>query len=150
MKNLFARLFVSGFLICLSPSFLFCEEWMDDMSLVLPMEEPEILVSMTGELQLQILDNDPENPEEGTFEWWVLLLDDKSFEKACTTPVHGSFQDPSSIRNSPRSHELGLTGDYDHNYFRANIGHVLTLSGYLWHAHTGHHPSLVMMDTSPW
>ena len=149
MRNLFARWFVSVWLV-FSSSLLFSEEWIDDMSLVLPMEEPEILVSMTGELKLQVLDQDPENPVGGIFEWWVLQLDDNSFEKACTTPVHGTFQDPASIRKAERGRELGLTGDYDRIFLNANIRRIVTLSGYLWHAHTAHHHSLMMMDTSPW
>jgi hypothetical protein len=148
MQNLSAKWFVSGCLIF--SSLLVAHEWLDDESLVLSMEEPEILVSMTGVVQLQVLDRDPENPEEGTFEWWVLLMDGASFEKACTTPVHGSFQDPASIRNASHSHELGLTGDYDFDFLRKNLGQTVTLLGYLWHAHTHHHPSVVMMDTDPW
>jgi hypothetical protein len=136
--------------VCLIFSSVLLAKEMDDETLVLSMEEPEILVAMTGVIQLQVLDRDPENPEDGTFEWWVLQLDDASFEKACTTPVHGSFQDPASIRAAPRNHELGLTGDYDREFLRTNIGHTVMLSGYLWHAHTHHHPSIVMMDTSPW
>ena len=148
MKNLFTRWFASACLIyaCL----LFGEERMDDMSLALPMEELERLVSMTGELQLQVMNRDPEDPLQGTFDWWVLKLDTESFEKACTTPVHGAFQSPESIRGGKQSNELGLTGDYDKNWLRAHLGSTVTLSGYLWHAHTAHHHSLVMMDTDPW
>ncbi len=148
MKNPFTRWFASGWLIC--SCVLFGEEYMDDMSLALPMEEPERLVSMTGELRLQILDQDPEHPELGAFDWWILQLDSDSFKKVCTTPVHAAFYDPEWIRNAERNHDLGLTGDYDRDWLDANIGRKVTLQGYLWHAHTAHHHSLVLLDTNAW
>jgi len=155
MGNLFARWFVNSILCFFAAIPALSEEseewlWEGDTSLVLPNDEPERLVSMTGELHLQIVNRDPENPELGTVDHWVLKMTPESFEIACTTPVHGAFQSPESIRNNSRCSELELTGDYDENWLRKHVGETLTLSGYLWHAHTTHHYTPVMMDTDPW
>lgn len=126
-------------------------DWMlEDNTLVLLSDEPETLVSMTGQLQMHITEKDPENQALGTIHYWVLKMDHESFEKACTTAVHCAFQSPWSIRHSLRGSELTLTGDYNEEWLHENIGQTITLSGYLWHAHTTHHHTPVMMDADPW
>jgi len=68
MQNGLVKWFASLLLVFFSPTFCFSEEdwlWEGDTSLVLPMDEPERLVSMSGELALQILDRNSENPELG-------------------------------------------------------------------------------------
>jgi hypothetical protein len=153
MGNLFARWLASFLLFFFCPSFLFCEEnwwWEGDTSLILSADEPERLVSMTGELTLRIENRDPEDPEQGTVDRWVIKMNPESFEVACRTPVHAAFHSPGSIRESFRCHELELTGNFDKKWLREHIGQAVTLSGYLWHAHTHHHYTPVMMDTDPW
>jgi hypothetical protein len=147
MKNLFLIWFTAPVLIYTN---LLAEDWMDDMSLVLPMNEPEQLVEMTGLLELITYDSNPENPEEGQYTCWILNLDQNSFEKTHSTPVHGAFQSPKSIREHPDCRKLALTGNYDETWLQMHSGQTITLSGYLWHAHTIHHNTPVMMDTDPW
>ena len=146
----------ANFFICLFCSLsLFGDQtdnwlWENDTSLVLPENEPEKLVSMTGQLHLDIFNNDPENEELSTLPCWVLKMDPKSFEIACTTPVRCAFQSPHSIHNHLKCQELELTGNYDEAWLCEHVGQTITLSGYLWHAHTSHHHTPVMMDTDPW
>lgn len=153
MQNGFVRWFASLLLCFFSPTFCFSEEdwlWECDTSLVLPMDKPERLVSMSGELALQVLDRNSENLELGTVDRFIIKMDSESFEVACSTPVHAAFHSPESIRESLRCHELELTGDFDKSWLREHLGQTMTLSGYLWHAHTHHHYTPVMMDTDPW
>ena len=153
MENRSATWFVN-LLCCFSyPVLAFCENdwlWEGDTSLVLSQDEPEHLVSMTGELSLLILNKNSEHPELGTYECWVVKMNPESFEIAYSTPVHGAFHSPASIRESSRCQELELTGEFDKNWLRKRVGETVTLSGYLWHSHTDHHHTPVMMDTAPW
>ncbi len=48
--------------------------WEGDTSLVLPSDAPERLVSMTGELQLHVLNKDLEDSESDTFHCWILKI----------------------------------------------------------------------------
>ncbi|MCB1114703.1 MAG: DUF4431 domain-containing protein [Chlamydiia bacterium] len=142
-------------LLFLSCSLLFGEQtdvWLleDDTSLVLPDNEPEKLVSMTGQLYLHTIDKDPENESLGKVSYWVLKMDSKSFEIACTTPVRSAFQSPQSIRDDLQCYELELTGNYEETWLNEHANHTITLSGYLWHAHTAHHHTPVLMDADPW
>ncbi len=130
------------------------EEDLSDESLILLDDQPEKLVSMTGKLVLQVLNSDP---DKGAIECggspiysWVLKLDPKSFEIACSTPVRASFQTPGTIRSFKNCDEMALTGDYDQEWFCDHVNQTVTVQGYLWHAHTGHHHTPVMLDTDPW
>ncbi|HSX25596.1 MAG TPA: DUF4431 domain-containing protein [Chlamydiales bacterium] len=125
-----------------------------DESLVLPEDELERLVSLTGELRLHILNGVPEQESievEGfPYYSWIVELHPESFEIACHTPVRASFQSPGTIRSSPHCHEMALTGNYDQDWLCDHLNQTVTVSGYLWHAHTGHHPTPIMMDSEPW
>jgi len=130
------------------------EEDLSDESLILPDNQPEKLVSMTGKLFLKVLNSDP---DKGTIECggspiysWVLKLDPKSFETACSTPVRASFHSPATIRSFKNCDEMELTGDYDLEWLCDHVNKDVTIQGYLWHAHTGHHHTPVMMDTNSW
>lgn len=126
----------------------------NDQSLVLPDEKTEHLVTMTGKLHLEILNYDFElgEIENGGYPiyCWMVKLDPKSFEIACTTPVRACFQTPSSIRSSKKGDELWLTGDFDADWLCENVNQSVAVQGYLWHAHTAHHHTPVMLDTDPW
>lgn len=129
------------------------EEDLLDESLVLAEDQPEKLVSMTGKLILNVLNSDP---DKGAIECgghpiysWILKLDPKSFETACSTPVRASFQTPATIRSFKNYDEMELTGDYDVEWLCDRVNETVTVQGYLWHAHTGHHHTPVMMDTDP-
>ena len=153
MQNGFVRWFANLLLFFFSSTFCFSEDdwlWEGDTSLVLPMDEPESLVLISGELALQVLDRNSENPELGIIDCFVIKMDSESFEVACSTPVRAAFQSPESIRSCVNCNELELTGGYDEVWLRERLGQIVTLSGYLWHAHTGHHHTPVMMDTAPW
>jgi len=128
-------------------------DWLEDLedkSLVLLDGEPEFFVSMTGELHLEVLSIDPEDDIKGTFDYWVLKLTPESFELACNTPVRAIFHTPESIRSFPHCREMELTGGYDKEWFKEHIGQTVTVQGYLWHAHTAHHHTPMMLDKEPW
>lgn len=129
-------------------------EWEEDNSLVLPEGEPEILVTMRGTLCLETINHDPELGaiDNGGYPLycWVLELDPESFEIVCNTPVHASFQTPESIRSSQDGHKLWLTGDFKPDWLCDHLNEIVTVQGYLWHAHTAHHHTPVMLDTDPW
>ncbi len=156
MENGFARWFASLLLLnsCSFGDTQVCQEsdylWEEDTSLVLSPDQPERLVSMTGELQLHVLNKYPEDSELGTFDCWILKMNPASFEIACSTPVRAAFQSPESIQSCVNCNELELTGGYDEVWLREHLGQTVTLSGYLWHAHTHHHHTPIMMDTAPW
>ncbi len=130
------------------------EEDLADESLVLPESEPERLVAMTGKLTLRICNSDP---DLGSIETggqpiyrWILKLNPESFEIACNTPVRASFQTPATIRSFRNCDEMELTGGYDEEWLCEKEGQTVTVEGYLWHAHTGHHSTPVMLDSKPW
>jgi hypothetical protein len=126
----------------------------NDESLALPDNEPESLVTMTGKLHLEVLNSDSElgEIENGGYPLycWMITLDPKSFEVACSTPVRACFQTPASILSQKNSHELYLTGSYDKEWLSEQVGQNISIQGYLWHAHTAHHPTPLMLDTDPW
>jgi hypothetical protein len=130
------------------------EDDLSDESLILPDDQPEKLVSMTGKLVLNVLNSDP---DRGAIECgghpiysWILKLDPKSFETACSTPVRTAFQTPGTIRSFKNCDEMELTGDYDTEWLCDCVNQTVTVQGYLWHAHTGRHHTPVMIDTAPW
>lgn len=134
--------------------FNWTEEDVSDESLNLPEGEPEKLVTMMGKLHLHIFNSDPdrgslENGGQPIYRW-ILKLDPKSFEIACNTPVRAFFQTPATIRSFKNCDEMELTGNYDEDWLCEHIDQVVSIQGYLWHAHTGHHHTPVMIDTNPW
>lgn len=127
--------FASLLLCFFSSTFCFSEEdwlWEGDASLVLPIDEPERLVSMSGELTLRVLDRDSENPELGIADRFIIKMDPASFEIACSTPVHAAFHSPESIRKSLRCQELELTGDFDKSWLREHQVKDLRPFEYFW------------------
>lgn len=155
MRNRFVKWCASFFVFLFYSSVLFGVQETaslleEDTILVLEPHTAERYVSITGQLQRCLFNKNAENPELGTGHYWILKMDSKSFEIACSTPVHCAFESPLSIRNSLRSHELALTGSYDEKWLHQHMHQTVTLSGYLWHAHTAHHPTPIMMDTEPW
>jgi hypothetical protein len=129
-------------------SFNFQSE--EEESLVLSEDQPEHLVAMTGKLQLSGFHSNEEDVGTPPFGGWILKLDEESFDRACSTPVRASFQTPASIRSSRNGNEMELTGDYDKKWLHEHVGQTVTIKGYLWHAHTGHHHTPVMIDSEPW
>jgi hypothetical protein len=158
MKNAFARWFVSLFIL----SFILCgaslsckdsnltHQTEGDDSLVLPEDEPEHLVAMTGKLQMCIFNSDAEDAESPFLHRWIMKLNPESLEIACRTPVRASFQTPTSIRSFRNCDEMELTDGYDEEWLLEHLNQNITVKGYLWHAHTGHHRTPVMIDSEPW
>lgn len=157
--SLFIFIFPKGFasdtqLGQVLPSFDCSEEHVSDQSLVLPDDEPEKFVSMTGKLVLRRLEFNSENSEiqrldHATY-YWVLKLEPQSFLTACKTPVRASFQTPATIGSFENCNEMMLTGSYDEKWLYDHVDQIVTVQGYLWHAHTAHHHTPIMLDNEPW
>ncbi len=126
----------------------------DNETLELPDDEPERLVTVSGRLHLEIVNNDSElgEIENGGYPvyCWMVQLDPQSFEITCNTPVRACFQTPTSIQPQKNGNELWLTGDYDSEWLCEHVNQTVSVQGYLWHAHTIHHHTPVMLDTDPW
>lgn len=158
MENVFVRWLVSLFTLSfvLHASWLNCNDLNlarqteEDESLCLSEDEPEHLVAMTGKLQLRIFNSDAEDAGSPLLHGWFLKLDSESFNSACNTPVRASFQTPASIRSSRNGDEMELTGGYDKNWLYEHLDQTVTVRGYLWHAHTSHHHTPIMIDREPW
>ena len=126
-----------------------------DTSLVLPEEESERLVTLKGKLILRILhenlDQGPPGECSNPIYCWIVKMDPASFEIACNTPVRAAFHTPTSIRASWNHDELELTGNLPTKEWLYNhIDQTVTVEGYLWHAHTSHHHTPILMDSEPW
>jgi hypothetical protein len=125
----------------------------NDQSLVLSDDMPERLVTISGKLHLEIVNNDSElgEIENGGYPiyCWMIKLDPQSFEIVCNTPVRACFQTPKSIRASKKGDELWLTGDFDLEWLCEHINQTVSVQGYLWHAHNAHHLTPVMLNTNP-
>ncbi len=128
-------------------------EEFEGFPLALHDEESEQLVSLRGILLLEILPRDPENPsstEEPIF-CWMVKLDPESFELACQTRVRAAFHSTESIRESPSFDKLELVDDsLTKEWLFEHLDKQVTVHGYLFHGHTGHHHAALLLDSKPW
>lgn len=102
-------------------------------------------ITLSGILQLKVF---PEPPEYSSIEngdrgdsCWVLELDKESFILALSAPVQPELAlDFKDILKWPNASEVFLFPDYNvDESFRSKNGHHISISGYLFHAHTAHH-----------
>jgi hypothetical protein len=149
MANALVKWCVSFLVLFLSNSSFGYGEDESDNPLILPENELERLVSMTGMLGLRILKYNPEDELSETYQCWILKLSPESFEVACKTPVRACFQTPESIRSSWNCNEMQLTS-FDEHWLKDHLNQKVTLEGYLWHAHTHSHHTPILMDIEPW
>jgi hypothetical protein len=119
--------------------------------LQLPEDTPEKLVVLKGKLILRLFPGPPEytSIEKGDRAdyCWMLLLNAESFRIATSTPVGEPYSDLKSILNWSNHNEVHLGLEEDMNDFCC--GHEdkeVTAQGYLFHAHTAHHYSPILMD----
>lgn len=149
MANVLVKWCASLLALFLSNSFSGYWEKESENPLLLPEHESEHLVSMTGMLDVRVLKSDPEDELSETYHCWILKLSPESFEIACKTPVRACFQTPESIRSSKNCNEIQLNS-YDAHWLQYHLRQTITLQGYLWHAHTHHHKTPVLMGANPW
>jgi len=103
-------------------------------------------VAVTGKLSSRIFPGPPNymSIRKGDQKETVILL-------TLTQPVCTTGNDPAGIdvpEKGLRNIQLAITKDEDWPVIRRLLGKRVTVSGTLFHAHTGHHRTKVLMDVS--
>lgn len=107
-------------------------------------------VTLSGTLRLKLFPGPPEyssieNGDRADF-CWVLDLDKESFILALNTPVQELGLDFKDIIKWPNASEVFLFPDQNvDDSFRKKNGQHISISGYLFHAHTAHHYSPMLL-----
>lgn len=107
-------------------------------------------VTLSGILKLKVFPGPPEyssieNGDRADF-CWVLDLDKESFILALSTPVQELDLDFKDIIKWPNASEIVLFPDQNVDEgFRNMNGQHISISGYLFHAHTAHHYSPMLL-----
>jgi len=126
-------------------------EYDEKNPLKLPQDVPEQLVILRGQLVLKLFAGPPEytSIEGGDRADYCLMLklDKTSFNIAITTPVPEPADDLSHILEWSNHDEIDLLVDEDmQDYLYKNINKFIAVEGYLFHAHTAHHYTPILMD----
>jgi hypothetical protein len=107
-------------------------------------------ITLSGILQIKAFPGPPEyssieNGDRADF-CWVLNLDKESFILALSTPVQELGLDFRDIIKWPNASEVFLFPDQNvDERFRSKRGQHISISGYLFHAHTIHHYSPMLL-----
>ena len=108
-------------------------------------------ITLSGILQLKVFPGPPEysSIENGdrADSCWVLELDKESFILALSAPVQSELAlDCKDILKWHNASEVFLFPDFNvDESFRSKKGHHISISGYLFHAHTAHHYSPMLL-----
>jgi|GEM_PF-3422119 len=127
------------------------EESENEPLLQLPEGDPEKLVTLQGRLILRLFPGPPEytSIERGDRAnyCWLLQMDEESFRIATTTLVQEPSSNLKSIMSWSNHRELYLS--LEENMIDFCCDHEskkITVKGYLFHAHTAHHPTPILID----
>jgi hypothetical protein len=122
-----------------------------ELLLKLPEDAPEKLVTLKGTLVLRLFPGPPEytSIEKGDRAdyCWMLHVNKESFKIATTTLVPEPCSDLKSIMEWSNHDEIYLS--LEEKMIDFCCGHEnkeITVQGYLFHAHTVHHYSPILMD----
>jgi len=116
---------------------------LQNVSLELPDGAPEILVTLKGKLCLKLCSVENDSP----MHCWFLEMDGSSFKVASKTPVWGYALTLKEILDKPNWNEVQLGRDKETEDFCCkHRNQIITVNGFLFHAHTGHHHAPFMMD----
>ncbi len=116
---------------------------LQNISLELPDGAPEILVTLKGKLYLKLCSVENEPP----MYCWFLEMDAPSFEVASKTPVWSYALTLKEILDKPNWNEVQLGRDKKTEDFCCkHRNQKVTVKGFLFHAHTGHHHAPFLMD----
>lgn len=111
----------------------------------LPEGDQEVLVKLTGKLILRLSPGPPNysDVEAGDYPSyvWYLQMDPASVRTALSTPVWGYPFSEKEIMDFPNWFEVQLGGAEKEmeEWFCDHIDQTVSVQGYLFHAHTGHH-----------
>jgi Domain of unknown function (DUF4431) len=119
--------------------------------LKLPENAPEPLVALKGKLIFKLFSGPPEysSIDEGDRAdyCWVLQLDNISLDRALTTPVAEPASSLTDITSRPNHSEVILSLDKDMEIFcHEHVDQQVRVEGHLFHAHTAHHYTPILMD----
>jgi len=119
--------------------------------LKLPEDAPEKLVTLKGKLVLRLFPGPPEytSIEKGDRAdyCWMLHVNEEFFKIATTTPVSEPCSDLKSIMEWSNHDEIYLSLEETMTDFCCDHeSKEITVQGYLFHAHTAHHYSPILMD----
>lgn len=151
----YLSLFIYGFVGLIIVSCLLCRfiqiKHSPQNSLALPTSVPERLVSMKGKLILKLFPGPPEysSVENGDrADWcWILKLDETFFLKATTSAVAAPANTLDNINKWLHPDEILLVLEDHMKHFCQRYQNQEILSvGYLFHAHTIHHYTPILMD----
>ncbi len=111
----------------------------------------ERLVALRGKLIQKLFPGPPEYSSVAKGDradyCWILQLDSSSFFIAMTTPVGAPANDLSHIVKWPHPNEIFLALDEDmKNFCFEHINQEIVSEGHLFHAHTEHHYTPILMD----
>lgn len=117
----------------------------------LPEDAPEKLVALKGKLILRLFPGPPEytSIEKGDRAdyCWMLHVNEEFFKIATTTPVPEPCSDLKSIMEWSNHDEIYLSLEENMTDFCCDHeSKEITVQGYLFHAHTAHHYSPILMD----
>jgi hypothetical protein len=107
-------------------------------------------ITLSGVLKVKVFPGPPEyssikNGDRADV-CWVLDLDKESFIRALSTPVQELGLDFKDIIKWPNASEIFLFPDQNVNEsFRRKNGQHISISGHLFHAHTAHHYSPMLL-----
>ena len=122
-----------------------------DSSLKLSEDAPEILVVLKGQLILRLFPGPPEytSIEKGDRAdyCWMLHVNEEFFKIATTTSVSEPSTDLQSIMEWSNHNEIYLSlEDNMIDFCCDHESQEITVNGYLFHAHTAHHYSPILMN----
>ena len=144
--------YLIGLVLLLLLFFCFNQVFKEKVNpLLLPEDQKEILVTLKGKLILKLFPGPPEyySIEDGDREdyCWLLQLDKTSFEIAKTTPVGEPAQDLDYIMKKSNPDEISLAIEKEMiDICNQHKGKKIVCEGYLFHAHTAHHYTPILMD----
>jgi hypothetical protein len=116
---------------------------LQNVSLELPNGTPEILVTLKGTLKLKSILEENATP----IYCWFLEMNASSFKIASKTPVWGYALTLKDILEKPNWNEVQLGRDKETEDFCCkHRNQKVTVKGFLFHAHTGHHHAPFLMD----
>lgn len=129
--------------ICTAITFCNRTYQLQNASLELPDGNPEILVSLKGTLRLKLCSSENDPP----INCWFLEMTSSSFKLASKTLVWGYALTLKEILENPNWNEVQLGRDKETEDFCCkHRNQKVTVKGYLFHAHTGHHHAPFLMD----
>ena len=148
-------LFVTGLLGLVATMYFLYGRFSSKLSfqnpLALPKNASEKLVTLKGKLILKLFPGPPEysSIEDGDRPdyCWILKLDQASFLKAITTPVAEPANTLDNLNKRSHADEILLVlEEYMENFCQRYQGQEIVSVGHLFHAHTIHHYTPILID----